>query len=148
MKQDGQFYSQYGEDRLLHELFSHRKTGFCIEVGGFDGITGSTTLFFEKLGWKCLIVEPMPEFCEKIRRVRHCELVQAAASDSNGEATFHVAEGVETLSTLEYNESHANRVRWEGGQLKEIILISFRSTSKVTKCQPSKDYHWISISPE
>lgn len=115
-----EFFSQYGEDKLLYKLFDERDNGFCIEVGGYDGITGSTTLFFERLGWKCLLIEPMSDYCDKIKQFRNCELVQAAASDENGEAIFHVAKGVETLSTLEQDESHLGRVQWEGGQLKEI----------------------------
>ena len=62
----------------------------------------------------------MADFCDKIKAIRNCELVQAAASDENGEATFYVAQGVETLSTLEKDLNHGNRVTWEGGDLKEI----------------------------
>lgn len=119
-EQQGQYYSQYGEDKILHDIFGEQKNGVCIEVGGYDGVTGSTTLYFEKLGWKAIVIEPMPDFCDKIRQARNCELVQVAASDESGVASFYVAEGVETLSTLEQDKSHANRVGWEGGQLKEI----------------------------
>ncbi len=147
MQQDHQYFSQYGEDRLLYELFNKRETGFCIEVGGFDGITGSTTLFFERMGWKCLIVEPMPEFCEKIRQVRNCEVVQAAASDESGEATFHVAEGVETLSTLEKNKSHASRVQWEGGQMKEIKVKKL-TPDEILSNSNVKEIDFISIDVE
>lgn len=147
MQQDHKFFSQYGEDKLLYKLFNKRETGFCIEVGGYDGITGSTTLFFEKLGWKCLIVEPMAEFCEKIRKVRNCELVQAAASDESGEATFHVAEGVETLSTLEQDKSHASRVQWEGGQLKEIKVNKLKLDEILSNLKV-KEIDFISIDVE
>ena len=52
------YYAQFGEDKILNRIFN-KKTGNCVEVGGFDGVTGSNTYFFEKLGWRCLIVEPM-----------------------------------------------------------------------------------------
>lgn len=147
MQQDRQFFSQYGEDKLIYKLFNKRETGFCIEVGGYDGVTGSTTFFFEKLGWKCLIVEPMPEFCKKIRRVRTCELVQAAASDESGEAVFHVAEGVETLSTLENDKGHASRVQWEGGQLKEIKVKKLKLDEIISNLNV-KEIDFISIDVE
>ena len=63
------YYAQFGEDKILNQIFN-KNEGVCVEVGGFDGITGSNTLFFERLGWRCLIVEPMPEFCKKIRDIR------------------------------------------------------------------------------
>jgi len=68
------YHAQYGEDKILHTIFN-KKNGYCIEVGGFDGITGSNTLFFEGLGWRCVIVEPMPDFIEKIKSIRKCEVV-------------------------------------------------------------------------
>ncbi|QWD21876.1 FkbM family methyltransferase [Polynucleobacter paneuropaeus] len=103
------YYAQYGEDKALSQIFN-RSNGVCIEVGGYDGITGSNTLFFEREGWQCLIIEPMPEFAEKIKLLRSCEVVELAASDQEGEVDFYIAKGVETLSTMELNASHFARI--------------------------------------
>jgi FkbM family methyltransferase len=103
------FYAQYGEDKILNNIFK-KNIGNCVEVGGFDGITGSNTYFFENIGWRCLIVEPMPEFCQKIRNIRSCEVAEIAASDKVGEVDFYVATGVETLSTIEKDEKHFSRI--------------------------------------
>lgn len=104
------YYAQFGEDKILSEIFD-KKDGTCVEVGGFDGVTGSNTYFFEKIGWRCLVVEPMPDFCKKIRSARSCEVVEMAASDKSGEVEFYVAVGVETLSTIEKNDNHFARIR-------------------------------------
>jgi FkbM family methyltransferase len=104
------FHAQFGEDKILNKIFD-KKAGTCVEVGGFDGVTGSNTYFFENLGWRCLIVEPMPDFCEKIKRVRTCEVAELAASTQTGAAEFHVATGVETLSTMEKSKSHFDRIK-------------------------------------
>ena len=74
-------------------------------------MTGSTSYFFERLGWRCLIVEPMPDFCEKIKSIRSCEVAEIAASTQAGEVEFYVATGVETLSTMEKSESHFDRIK-------------------------------------
>lgn len=105
-----EYYAQYGEDKILNEIFKN-KTGTCVEVGGFDGITGSNTYYFEKLGWRCLVVEPMPDFCRKIRESRSCDVAEVAASDKAGEVEFYVAAGVETLSTLEKEDNHFARIK-------------------------------------
>jgi hypothetical protein len=39
------YYAQFGEDKILNQIFN-KNEGVCVEVGGFDGITGSNTLFF------------------------------------------------------------------------------------------------------
>ena len=83
------YYAQYGEDKILNQIFAGKTDGVCVEVGGFEGVTDSNTYFFEKLGWRCLIVEPMPDFCEKIGMVRHCDIAEIAASDAEGEVQFH-----------------------------------------------------------
>lgn len=116
------YYAQYGEDRILNTIFN-RSTGCCVEVGGFDGITGSNTYFFERLGWRCLVVEPMPEFCKKIREIRSCELAEIAASDKSGVVDFYVAVGVETLSTMEKNEAHFARIKNLSQQEVEKITV-------------------------
>lgn len=104
------YFAQFGEDKILHKIFN-KSEGVCVEVGGFDGVTGSNTLFFEKLGWRCLIIEPMPDFCEKIKKNRSCEIAELAASNKVGEVEFFVASGVETLSTIEKNEEHFARIK-------------------------------------
>jgi len=104
------YYAQFGEDKILHQIFK-KKVGNCVEVGGFDGVTGSNTYFFENTGWRCLIVEPMPDFCQKIRHNRNCEVVEIAASNKTGQVEFYVAEGVETLSTIEKNDQHFARIK-------------------------------------
>ncbi len=89
------FYSQFGEDRLLSEIFEDVVKGCCVEVGANDGINDSTTYYFEQLGWNCLLVEPNPELCHEIRKVRRGPLFECAASDARGTASLYVAYGAQ-----------------------------------------------------
>lgn len=116
------YYAQYGEDRILNRIFN-KQTGCCVEVGGFDGVTGSNTYFFERLGWNCLVVEPMPEFCRKIKAARSCEVAEIAASDKVGEVEFYVAVGVETLLTMEKSAGHFARIKGLCQQEVEKITV-------------------------
>ena len=120
------YYSQFGEDKILNKIFN-KKNGVCVEVGGFDGVTGSNTYFFETLGWRSLIVEPMPDFCKKIKDVRTCEVVEVAASNRSGEVDFYIASGVETLSTLELDPAHFARIQSLSDQaIKKITVKTAR----------------------
>ena len=120
---ENKYYSQFGEDEILFEIFKAKKTGVCVEVGGYDGITGSNTVFFERIGWHTLIVEPMPKFCRLIRSTRSCEIAELAASDSKGEVDFFVPLGVETLSTMEMSEKHLERIKNITNQDIEKITV-------------------------
>ncbi|MDD2915772.1 MAG: FkbM family methyltransferase [Gallionella sp.] len=89
------YYSQFGEDKILAKIFKGKSSGLCIEVGANDGVNDSTTMFFEKAGWHCILVEPNPVLCKLIRASRNSTLFEFAASDSSGEVTLLVAEGTE-----------------------------------------------------
>lgn len=110
------YYSQYQEDKYLSRILKKEK-GLCIEIGGFDGVTGSTTYYFEKIGWDCVIVEPIPSLYNKIVANRKCVVLNLAVSDKNGETSFSIAEGVEMLSSLHPDKK---RIELEKGKISEI----------------------------
>ena len=117
------FYSQFGEDRILSRIFRGKRRGACIEVGANDGVHGSTSLHFEGLGWRCILIEPNPELCREIRARRKAELFECAASDQPGALTLHVAQGAwraDGMSTVsDRPEDHA-RIRQQGFQTHPI----------------------------
>ena len=87
------YYSQFGEDRILEELMPPGHVGACVEVGANDGVHGSTTLALEQKGWRCVLVEPNPDLCRRLRTRRRAELFECGAADQEGIATLHIAEG-------------------------------------------------------
>lgn len=76
------YYGQFSTDMLIELYFSNKKDGVCVEVGAANGVRGSNTLFFEKLGWRTLCVEPNPLYIEEIKSCRK-EYVQYACGSSN-----------------------------------------------------------------
>ena len=79
-----QYHSQCGQDQFIREnFFPDKNDGVFVDVGAYDGTTFSNTLFFERLGWAGLCVEPLPDAFEKLKRDRHaiCEPVCAAEFD-------------------------------------------------------------------
>ena len=53
------FFSQSGQDRILKDyFFKDKKKGFFVEIGAFDGITGSNCFYFENIqAWDGIAVE-------------------------------------------------------------------------------------------
>ena len=42
-----QYYSQFKQDQVLNEqIFKNKTDGFFVDIGAYDGITDSNSLFF------------------------------------------------------------------------------------------------------
>jgi FkbM family methyltransferase len=97
------YYSQVGQDKYVHEhFFRDRKGGVFVELGAYDGITGSNACFFEReMGWTGLCVEPSPVIFEKLRAARTCPCVQAAVAPQPGKVSFlQIPEYADQLSGI------------------------------------------------
>lgn len=58
-------------DIAIAELVGDRRGGFFVEAGAFDGYTQSNTYYLERaLGWRGLLVEPIPFMAREARRER------------------------------------------------------------------------------
>ncbi len=122
MRAETQSHGQFAEDRILREIFGERTDGCCVEVGAYDGRTGSASYPFEQRGWRCLLIEPNPALVEEIRRHRRGAVVNCAASDKEGTAMFFVAEQVEQMSTLRMDAEHHAWIEQAGGAIKQITV--------------------------
>ena len=117
------YKAQFGEDRILWQVFRRRRCGYFIEVGAYDGVTLSNTYFLEQLGWCGLLVEPIYPLCQKAAAARpRSRVVHAACSKrgSRGTARFTVTQNVPVLSFLQADQDHIDRCIREGAQLVEI----------------------------
>lgn len=137
------YYAQFGEDRILAKIFNEKCEGLCIEVGANDGVNDSNTMYFENVGWDCILIEPNPVLCQMIRASRKASLIEVAASDKNGETSLFVAEGSERahgVSTINSAEDALNKIKSYGFTYSEVqvktkllndILDSEKITSKI-----------------
>ena len=84
------YFSQAGQDRYLNEhIFRNKRNGTFVEIGGYDGWSGSNCVFFEKvLNWTGLVVEASPLLVEQIGATRSANVIHAAVSDQDGTNTF------------------------------------------------------------
>ncbi len=109
-----QFYSQVGQDSYVMEhFFPHKKDGFFCEIGAFDGIKFSNTYVFERLGWKGICVEPIPERFDQLKKNRNCICVKGCITDHEGTLLFRqVGESGEMSSGLveKYDPLHIQRI--------------------------------------
>ena len=140
------YYSQFGEDEILEWLFADRARGVAVEVGANDGVYGSTTLTFEKKGWQCILIEPNPQLCAAIRKVRTSTVVACAASDKPGTATFHVATGSHLAHSL--SSLSAGQAQREGLTLHPIEVTLRRLDDILAEADLIGPIDFISIDVE
>ena len=57
---EGQFFSQFGEDKWIVDNLHYPLNGVFVDVGASDGISGNNTYFFEKIGWQGLCIDADP----------------------------------------------------------------------------------------
>ncbi len=72
--------------------------GFAVEAGAFDGLLESPTLELEEVGWKVLLIEPIPEAYSALIKNRNSEYcLQFALGEDNRDGVVfevsHEAEG-------------------------------------------------------
>ncbi len=95
------FYSKNGEDYLLWTFFKHKKSGFFLDIGAFDGRYMSNTYVFERSGWQGICIEPHPDvfpLCAKNRPGSRCIMAACTHSSANNTIRFF-AEKTGLLST-------------------------------------------------
>ena len=96
------FYSQHGEDFLLHKIFQGKRDGFFVEVGCIDGRRFSNSLHFEEIGWKGMCVEAHEGYIEQLRLNRPESIVcHFAVGSTDQEKITFFANSRGSLSTLD-----------------------------------------------
>ena|ERR1700691_4249257 len=121
------FYSQRYQDQFVYETYykDRSEPGVFVEVGAYDGVTLSNTLFFEEhLNWTGLCIEPLPDAFAKLKGCRRVPCVNCAVSDMSGTATFldvTLPNVEKTWSGLKanYDERHMQIVRKDNGIIRE-----------------------------
>ena len=92
------YYGQFDTDEVIEKLFPKGYIGNCVEVGAYDGIKGSNTLFFEDSGWNCLCVEPIHKQYLKCKQNR----IHAV----NFACDCYI--GLDSFTVFDIGESHIN----------------------------------------
>lgn len=90
------YYGRHGQDKYLNEAVFHgMRNGVFVDLGAYDGVESSNTLFFEEsLDWDGVCVEPLPAAFDRLQMNRKCLCINGCASDSYRRAHFtHVIPG-------------------------------------------------------
>lgn len=125
----GQFYPQI--DAIIKNYFPNQTIGNCIEVGGVDGIYMSNTYHYELIGWNSLVIEPIPQYYERLKNNRKNTLNYAISDKNEDDVEFVVCklkdDNMSAISGLKVDDKLVE-MHEQGGwnPQKEIIKVSTR----------------------
>lgn len=134
--------TKLSEPELVWEFFGRKKEGFFADVGANDPFKGSQTWFLEQQGWHGLLVEPLSEFCEKLRKARPASrVVQAACGppEHPPEMPFHIS-SVPSKSSLVPHLIDAGTV-----YVRTEMVIVMTLDEILAECQQSIDFVSIDV---
>lgn len=146
------FFSQAGQDMAVDQILGKKRGGTFVDVGGYDGITGSNSLFFEQWrGWTGVLVEPVPSNLNRARAVRTCPCLGLAVAASDGQADFiEVTEGFTQMSGLaqSYDAGLLGQVRDDPRHQEVTLRVETRTLSRILRDAGIPDPDFISLDIE
>ncbi len=150
------YYSQCDQDRFLdQEIFRGYRRGVFVEIGAWDGVDLSNTVFFEReRKWTGLAIEPLPDRYQQLVANRTCKTLNVAISETEGEAEFLAISGpTSMLSGLvdTYDPRHVNRIEREAANLgatKTVLRVPTRRLDSLFREHGLTRIHYLSIDVE
>lgn len=131
------FASQAGQDEVIDRLLGGKTGGVFVDVGGYDGVSGSNSLFFEKWrGWTGVIVEPVETFRAQAEAIRSAPCLPFAVAPQTGEAEFiAVREGYTQMSGLRdfYDSGLLEQVRDNARHKEDVITVQTRTLGGILR---------------
>ena len=148
-----QYFSQSGQDWFVDQvLLMEKSTGVFVDVGGYDGVSGSNTLFFEIFrGWTGLLVEPVAAHVKRARTVRTCHCLQAAVSGDGAPRDFiEVTRGFLQMSGRcdTYDPELLARVREHPEHCEKLIHAETRAIDEILERYAITNIDYLSIDTE
>jgi FkbM family methyltransferase len=118
-----QYFSQSGQDKIIHETFFKDYTsGFFLELGAYDGISGSNCLFYEKFkNWDGIAIEASETQFVKLEKNRSCKTLKAVIGERVEEVEFvEVTQGLTQMSGINYENYSRSLAIFHSNEKTEI----------------------------
>ena len=145
------YTSQAGQDKMIKKnFFDGKKNGFFIEIGAYDGISGSNCYHFERfLNWDGIAIEPSNIQFEKLKKNRKCKVLNNAISDEVKEVEFiEVTEGLTQMSGINDSSSERNFKIISNNQASKTDSIKLKTITFDEIVPKNKDIDYLSIDIE
>lgn len=130
LQPDYPYRSQAGQDLVVDRLLGHKRGGTFVDIGAYDGVTGSNSLFFEMWrGWTGILVEPVPAQRAKAEARRQSPCLPYAIAPTEGAAAFIAVDaGYTQMSGLaqSYDPALLARIRRDARHSETALQVPTR----------------------
>lgn len=144
--------SQAGQDWVIDRVMKQKRGGTFVDVGAYDGVTGSNSMFFERYrDWTGVMVEPVAVHRAKAEQLRNSPCLPYAVADKKGTAEFMaVTEGYTQMSGLveTYDARMLERVRADKRHAETMIKVPTRTLSQILTEAGIVDPDFVSLDIE
>jgi FkbM family methyltransferase len=148
-------FSQHGQDLYIYGRFfkDRSEPGVFVDVGAYDGVTFSNSLFFEKhLGWRGICIEPLPDMFKKLKESRKAICLNHGVSDFIGSGKFADVnvgpfEKIYSGFVAYYHQVHREGILKYASQGR-IIEVNIKPLGKVLDEHGFKQIDYLSIDTE
>jgi len=148
----GTYFSQAGQDRVIDKLLGEKTGGVFVDIGGYDGVTGSNSLFFEVFrGWSGILVEPSPTQLRLAETVRHCPCLGYAVAGTAGAAEFmEITAGYTQMSGFldSYDRDLLAKVRGDARHKEVLHSLESKTLADILQAQGISQIDFLSLDVE
>ena len=145
------YYAELDTDRYIRETFFPDMSyiGTMVEVGAGPPDTYSISKHFREHGWRCICVEPNPDFVNQHKQQNN-EIYQYACADYNGNSTFTIVKaGVnEHNSGMSYSSLEVPRYAGTKSFNKEIIDVQVITLNSLLEKIQVTELDFVSVDTE
>lgn len=148
-------FSQFGEEKIINEIFGSNYIGTCIEIGAYDGVIGSNSKYYENNGWNCVCIEPNPDAfnkCLENRKKSIClNYAVSNVNEDNKKFTIYTVNGTNqsAISSLVVDDRLVESHKHMTNNVKEIN-VNIRTLDNIleNECKNLTKIDFISIDTE
>ena len=119
---EGQYFSQFGEDKWIVDNLRYPLKGIFVDVGASDGIYGNNTYFFEKIGWQGLCIDADPSYRTSLQANRRV-VETCAVSSVRGEVEFYRHNTDSTWSGIHRRGEDYTAVNIQSRRLEDLLVL-------------------------
>lgn len=117
-------FSQTGEDLIIAKFFPEPGAGFYLDVGSGQPVIGSNTYRFYRLGWRGILIDPIPRNVRLTRLLRFKDrIIESLVGEFNETRSFFEFEPYEYSTT---DKSTAEKLI-SIGEVKLVRILEYKT---------------------
>ena len=145
------YFSQAGQDKRIKDaFFKNCSNGFFLEIGAYDGVTGSNCLHFEKfMGWDGIAVEPSRTQFGFLQKNRTCQTINKAVGFADDTVEFiEVVEGLMQMSGVNSKEFAETKSFVENDKASRTVSYQIETVSVMEMLDGRSEVDFMSLDIE